>query len=38
MSAGNIKNFELKVGRAGIITVVIGMAVLLCAAFYSELR
>ncbi len=33
MSAGNIKNFELKVGRAGIITVVIGMAVLLCAAF-----
>ncbi|KQC09069.1 MAG: hypothetical protein APR62_03330 [Smithella sp. SDB] len=33
MSTGNIKNFELKVGRAGIITVVIGMVVLLCAAF-----
>jgi len=33
MTAGNIKNFELKVGRAGLITIVIGMVVLLCAAF-----
>jgi cell division protein FtsN len=33
MASGNIKNFELKVGKAGLIIIVIGMAVLLCTAF-----
>jgi cell division septation protein DedD len=33
MAPGNIKNFELKVGKAGLIIIVIGMAVLLCTAF-----
>ena len=33
MKSGNIKNFELKVGKAGLIIVVVGMAVLLCTAF-----
>ena len=33
MATGNIKNFELKVGKAGLIIIVIGMAALLCTAF-----
>jgi len=33
MASGNIKNFELKVGKAGLIIIVVGMAVLLCTAF-----
>ena len=33
MKSGNIKNFQLKVGKAGLIIVVVGMAVLLCTAF-----
>jgi len=33
MATGNIKNFELKVGKAGLIIIVVGMAVLLCTAF-----
>jgi cell division protein FtsN len=33
MASGNIKNFELKVGKAGLIIIVLGMAVLLCTAF-----
>ena len=33
MANGNIKNFELKVGKAGLIIIVVGMAVLLCTAF-----
>ena len=33
MKSGNIKNFELKVGKAGLIIIVVGMAVLLCSAF-----
>jgi len=33
MKSGNIKNFELKVGKAGLIIIVVGMAVLLCTAF-----
>jgi cell division protein FtsN len=33
MASGNIKNFELKVGKAGLIIIVIGMAALLCTAF-----
>ncbi len=33
MASGNIKNFELKVGKAGLIIIVFGMAVLLCTAF-----
>ena len=33
MTSGNIKNFELKVGKAGLIIIVVGMAVLLCTAF-----
>jgi len=33
MATGNIKNFELKIGKTGVIIVVAGMAVLLCAAF-----
>jgi cell division protein FtsN len=33
MSSGNIKKFELKLGRTGIIIIVAGMTVLLCASF-----
>jgi cell division protein FtsN len=33
MKSGNIKNFEFKVGKAGLIIIVVGMAVLLCTAF-----
>jgi cell division protein FtsN len=33
MATGNIKNFELKVGKAGLIIIVLGMAVLLCTSF-----
>ena len=33
MATGNIKNFELKVGKAGLIIIIVGMAVLLCMAF-----
>ena len=33
MASGNIKNFELKVGKAGLIIIVVGMAALLCTAF-----
>ena len=33
MASGNTKNFELKLGRAGLIIVIIGMAALLCSAF-----
>jgi cell division protein FtsN len=33
MASGNIKNFELKVGKAGLITIVVGMVALLCTAF-----
>ena len=33
MKSENIKNFELKVGKAGLIIIVVGMAVLLCTAF-----
>ena len=33
MATGNIKNFELKVGKSGLIIIVVGMAVLLCTAF-----
>jgi cell division septation protein DedD len=33
MASGNTKNFELKLGRAGLIIVIFGMAALLCSAF-----
>ena len=33
MASGNVKKFELKLGRAGIIIVVTGMAALLCGSF-----
>jgi len=33
MKSGNIKNFELKIGKSGLIIIVVGMAVLLCTAF-----
>lgn len=33
MSSGNIKKFELKLGRTGMIITVAGMAVLLCGSF-----
>jgi len=33
MTSGNIKKMELKLGRTGIIIVVVGMAALLCSAF-----
>lgn len=33
MGSGNIKKFELKLGRTGLIIVVAGMAVLLCSSF-----
>jgi cell division septation protein DedD len=33
MTTGNIKNFELKIGKTGLIIVGAGMATLLCASF-----
>ncbi|HBI47930.1 MAG TPA: hypothetical protein DDX93_04345 [Smithella sp.] len=33
MASGNIKNFELKVRKAGVIIIVAGMVALLCTAF-----
>lgn len=33
MGTGNIKKFELRLGRTGLIIVVVGMAVLFCASF-----
>jgi cell division septation protein DedD len=33
MASGNIKKFELKLGRTGLVIVITGMAVLLCCAF-----
>ena len=33
MVSGNIKNFELKLGRAGLLIVIAGMAALLCCTF-----
>ncbi|HUN55118.1 MAG TPA: SPOR domain-containing protein [Smithella sp.] len=33
MATGNIKNFELKIGKAGLIIIVAGMAAFLCVAF-----
>ena len=33
MATGNIKNFELKVGKAGLIAIVVGMVALLSTAF-----
>lgn len=33
MTTGNEKNFELKIGKTGLIAVIAGMTVLLCAAF-----
>jgi cell division septation protein DedD len=33
MATGNIKNFELKIGKTGLIIIVSGMAAFLCGAF-----
>ena len=33
MATGNIKKFELKLGRAGLIIVIVGFSALLCAFF-----
>ncbi len=33
MASGNIKNFELKIGKTGLIIMVFGMAAFLCGAF-----
>ncbi|MGV8058672.1 MAG: SPOR domain-containing protein [Smithellaceae bacterium] len=33
MASGNIKNFELKLGKAGLIIVIVGFAALLCCSF-----
>jgi cell division septation protein DedD len=33
MATGNIKNFELKIGKTGFIIIVAGMSAFLCAAF-----
>ncbi len=33
MASGNIKNFELKLGRTALIIVIVGMAALLCGTF-----
>ncbi len=33
MGSGNIKKFELKLGRTGLIIVIVGMTVLLCLSF-----
>lgn len=35
MASGNAKNFELKLGKTGLIVLVVGMAVLLCCSFLS---
>jgi len=33
MASGNIKNFELKLGKTGLVIIIVGTAVLLCCAF-----
>ncbi len=33
MATGNIKNFELKIGKTGLVIIVAGMSAFLCAAF-----
>ncbi len=33
MASGNIKNFELKLGRTALVIVILGMAALLCGTF-----
>lgn len=33
MASGNIKNFELKLGRTGVVIVIVGVAALLCFTF-----
>jgi cell division protein FtsN len=33
MASGNIKNFELKLGKTGLVIIIVGTAVLLCSAF-----
>jgi cell division protein FtsN len=33
MASGNTKNFELKLGKTGLIIVIVGMAALLCSMF-----
>lgn len=33
MATGNAKNFELKIGKTGLLIVIVGMTTLLCAAF-----
>ena len=33
MATGNIKNFELKIGKMGLLIIAVGMASLLCASF-----
>jgi cell division protein FtsN len=33
MASGNIKNFELKLGKTGLAIIIVGTAVLLCSAF-----
>jgi cell division protein FtsN len=33
MATGNIKNFELKIGKTGLLIIAVGMASLLCASF-----
>jgi cell division protein FtsN len=33
MATANIKNFELKIGKTGLIVIVVGMSALLCASF-----
>jgi cell division septation protein DedD len=33
MASGNIKNFELKLGRTGLVIIIVGMAALLCCSF-----
>jgi cell division protein FtsN len=33
MASGNIKNFELKLGKTGLIIVIVGMVALLCGMF-----
>jgi len=33
MASGNIKNFELKLGRTGLVVVIAGMTALLCGTF-----
>ena len=33
MATGNEKKFELKIGKSGLLTVVLGMTAFLCAAF-----